>query len=130
MSRPSFHDLTPDQQRHFGNGVGPYWLPGWARQIITGGASWFFSEASWRHHDFGYAVGGDRYDRRRCDDKFLGAMLRDAVTQESTFWLLNCYPAIVLSLMFYIAVRIGGQFGSFKYCKHYAALKEIVGTNP
>lgn len=118
-SRPSFHSLTPEQQEQFGNGIGPYWLPDWARDAITQGASWFFDEASWRHHDFGYAVGGDRYDRRRCDDKFLVAMLRDALKQSGPFIGLKAAAAVVISLAFYIAVRIGGQFGSFEYRDHY-----------
>ena len=119
MTRPSFHNLTPIEQAEFGNGVGPYWLPDWARDAITQGASWFFDEASWRHHDFGYMVGGDRYDRRRCDDKFLVAMLRDAVKQGGYFSGLKATAATVIALVFYIAVRIGGQFGSFEYRDHY-----------
>ncbi|KPN64248.1 hypothetical protein SAMN04488527_101249 [Aliiroseovarius crassostreae] len=126
--RPSFHSLTPEEQAQFGNGVGPYWMPDWMRQLITGAASWFFQTASWRHHDFGYAVGGDRYDRRRCDDKFLLAMLKDAVTQVGDLWLLKCYPAIVVAIIFYLAVRIGGQFGSFKYREQYASLDEVLSV--
>ncbi|MBT2131239.1 hypothetical protein [Aliiroseovarius lamellibrachiae] len=114
MKRPQFEDLTPDQQAQFGNGVGPYWLSDRARAVITGAASWFFDEASWRHHDFGYAVGGDRYDRRRCDDKFLAAMLRDAMRQNGPIFGRELV-AVLIAIIFYLAVRIGGQFGSFQY---------------
>ena len=65
--RPSWSSLTSDQQRHFGNGVGPGWLPKWARKLITGAMSWYFSDASWRHHDFGYAVGRTERERWRYD---------------------------------------------------------------
>ena len=134
MCRPSFTDLTPEQQALFGNGLGPFWLPDAARQFITKTASWFFKDASWRHHDFGYAVGGDRWDRARCDWKFLIAMLRDAVTQDmddgvpGIAWLVLAPPAVVLSLLFYVAVRIGGQFGSFEYRDCYASLTEVLNT--
>ncbi|WP_037309089.1 hypothetical protein [Ruegeria halocynthiae] len=135
MCRPSFSDLTPVQQKRFGNGLGPYWLPDPLRRFITQTASWFFRGASWRHHDFGYAVGGDRWDRARCDLKFLKAMLKDAVTQKSGWavfpqlaWLMKAPPAIALSLIFYLAVRIGGQFGSFEYRGHYATLQEVLNT--
>jgi hypothetical protein len=60
-SRPSFHYLTKVQQAKFGNGVGSYWLPKWVQKLITKPASWFFSRANWRHHDFGHVVGGDRW---------------------------------------------------------------------
>ena len=124
MKRPSFHDLTPVQQRQFGNGVGPYWLPDRLRNLITKTASWFFKDASWQHHDFGYAVGGDRWDRARCDWKFFVAMLRDAWFQ-SSFWFA-VIPAVLLCLIFFLAVRIGGQWGSFEYRDSYASLDEVM----
>lgn len=129
MCRPSFHELTPAQQRAFGNGLGPFWLPEPVRCFITETASWFFRDASWRHHDFGYAVGGDRWDRARCDRKFLWAMLKDAVTQKPfLLWPLKAPPAILISLLFYLAVRIGGGWGSFEYRDCYASLDEVLET--
>lgn len=137
IERPNFHDLTPIQQARFGNGVGPYWLPDWARRLITKTASWFFKDASWRHHDFGYVVGGDRWDRARCDWKFLKAMLRDAVTQTDelefsaqviVLHLLAVPAAVMIALFFYLAVRIGGQLGSFQYRESYATLDEVIAT--
>lgn len=133
--RPSFHDLSPAQQNLFGNGVGPYWLPDNMRRFITTTASWFFKDASWRHHDFGYVVGGDGWDRACCDWKFLTAMLSDAVSQSSDWpvlpgleWLIKAPVAIVLSLLFYLAVRIGGRFGSFRYRDCYATSEEVLET--
>ncbi|WP_170432998.1 hypothetical protein [Ruegeria arenilitoris] len=129
MLRPSFHDLTPEQRKQFGNGLGPYWLPKAVRRFITETASWFFQGASWRHHDFGYAVGGDRWDRARCDWKFLREMLRDAVSQEQGLdWLGKALTAILISLIFYLAVRVGGQFGSFEYRDNYATPQEVLNT--
>ncbi len=125
MARPRFHELTVEQQARFGNGAGPGWFPAWARAWITRGASWFFQDASWRHHDFGYVVGGDRWDRARCDGKFLAAMVRDALSQDGAWGWLKIPPALVLSVVFYGAVRIGGQFGSFHYRDQYASLEEI-----
>ena len=126
MKRPSFHDLTDAQQAAFGNGVGPYWLPDWARHLITESASWFFKDASWRHHDFGYVVGGDRWDRARCDWKFLVAMLRDAHTQDHKLWFVALPIAVVISLLFYVSVRLFGQCGSFQYRDSYATLEEVI----
>lgn len=84
MKRPQFSELTREQQKYFGNGIGPYWLPERIRKFITSSVSWFFEDASWRHHDFGYVVGGDRWDRARCDWKFFIAMMRDAISQHSS----------------------------------------------
>lgn len=136
MPRASFHDLTSEQQAQFGNGVGPFWLSGRARNLITGAASWFFRDASWRHHDFGYCVGGDRWDRARCDWKFLVAMLKDAVTQQASGDTIaeeieaysKAVIAVGISLLFYVAVRVGGQFGSFEYRNRYATLDEVLET--
>ncbi len=124
MQRPSFHDLTSAQQATFGNGVGPYWLPTWVRDFITKTASWFFNDASWRHHDFGYVVGGDRWDRARCDWKFLTAMLRDALSQNK--WRVLRIPiALLIALFFYVMVRTFGQFGSFDYRDSYASIEHV-----
>jgi hypothetical protein len=125
--RPSFYDLTADQQLQFGNGIGPDWLSDRARAWITKSASWYFKDASWRRHDFGYSVGGDRWDRARCDWLFFIAMLRDAARQyRGNYRHLKFLTAVLISLAFYLAVRIFGQFGSFDYRVSYASLFEIV----
>lgn len=124
-NRPKFTDLTPDERAQFGNGLGPWWFPDRLRNFITNIASFFFFRASWRHHDFGYAVGGDRYDRRRCDDKFLIAMLSDAITQARRWHgFVTFYIALFLAVLFYVAVRLGGH-RSFEYRKSYATLDEV-----
>lgn len=126
IERPSFDDLTYEQQLGFGNGLGPWWLPDWARAMITEWASWFFKTASWRHHDFGYAVGGDRFDRLRCDRKFLWAMLLDALRQPILVWLLAAPVAIGLAVGFYAAVRVGGG-RSFRFSgRRYATAQEVL----
>lgn len=122
MKRPQFEDLAPEQVRLLDFDVGPGWLPKRWRRFLTQTASWFFDEASWQHHDFGYAVGGDRWDRARCDWKFLSAMLRDARAQRAVLII----PAVLLALIFYIAVRIGGQFSSFRYRDSYATIDEVI----
>ena len=125
--RPSFYDLTAAQQLQFGNGIGPSWLSVRARAWITKNASWYFKDASWRHHDFGYWVGGDRWDRARCDWLFFKAMLRDAARQHrGGSRHLKFLTAILISLLFYLAVRVLGQFGSFDYRRSYASLDEII----
>lgn len=126
MPRPSFMDLSPSQQAMFGNGVGPYWMSDRARQTITGFASWFFKDASWRHHDFGYFVGGDYWDRERCDWKFFAAMLRDSVTQSGPLGWVLVPVAIIISLFFYICVRVGGGLGSFQYRDIPASLDDVI----
>jgi hypothetical protein len=50
-------------------------------------------------------------------------MWRDALSQ-SHFWMVPV--ALLLALVFYLAVRIGGQFGSFNYSPRYATLDEIM----
>ena len=126
--RPQFEQLSPEDQLGFGNGIGPFWFPDWLRYFITHIASFFFKSASWQHHDFGYAVGGDRWDRRRCDDKFLIAMIADAIRQPLLIWPLAAPLAILLSIFFYVMVRVFGQFGSFEYRERYATLEEIIST--
>ncbi len=128
MTRPKFSDLSEVQQKSFGNGVGAYWMPAPWRKAITETASWFFDEASWRHHDFGYVVGGDRWDRARCDWKFFEAMQRDAIGWTGPWAGLLIPVAMILSVTFYLAVRIGGQFGSFKYRDRYATLEEVLAS--
>ncbi len=122
--RARFDDLTQEERLRFGNGVGPHWLSDQARQFITQWASWFFEDASWRHHDFGYVVGGDRWDRARCDWLFFTAMWRDALSQPK--WQILRLPlAMMIAVLFYLLVRIFGQFGSFKYRDNPLSIQEL-----
>ena len=88
------------------------------------GCVFFFASASWGHHDFGYDVGGDRWDRRRCDDKFLIAMRRDALSLPALqFWAIPL--ALMIAYSTYFPIRIFGDCGSFKHRDAYATLDEI-----
>lgn len=117
--RPCFYDLTPAQQIAFGNGVGPDWFPEWLRFIITHWVSWFFQDASWRHHDFGYRMGYTEEHRQRYDRLFLKAMLRDAKQQKHGFLKhTKMWSAMVMSYFFYLCVRTFGQF-FFNYDHRY-----------
>lgn len=85
------------------NGVGPWWAPACVRRALTWLSSWFFSEASWEHHDIGYARG--RPSRAKCDRRFLAAMLRDA-SRAGPVWRM--VAACTLAWIFWTAVRLGG----------------------
>ena len=113
ITQQQLNNVTPDEQATYGNGVGPDWFPDGLRHLITNTASWFFADASWRHHDFGYAVGGDRWDRARCDWKFFTAMLRDAISQ-SKWRILSIPLALLIAVFFYAMVRAFG-FASYNY---------------
>lgn len=115
--RPRYQDATPEQLARICNGVGPAWAPTPVRKLMTMLSSWFFDEASWNHHDFGYYIGCRECCRREYDHKFFMAMLRDA----------RCLPifkmilASALSLLFYLAVRLCG-WTSFYYGPEYQPL--------
>lgn len=124
--RPSFHDLTPEQQAHFGNGVGPVWMPDWARGLITKTASWFFKDASWRHHDFGYSLGYSKKHRRLYDHKFYRAMLRYAISLPAMIWPIAAPIAILFATLFFVAVRLFGGIGCFYFGTEYRSLDDIL----
>lgn len=121
--RPKFTDLSLEQQKTFGNGVGPDRFPTWLRHFLTERVSWFFSDASWQHHDFGYVIGGDAFDRWRCDWKFFRAMLKDSVSQAFLPWIIAAPLAIGISILFFIAVLFGGWM-SFNYRAGYATAED------
>lgn len=123
--RPTWSDLTPEQQSYFGNGIGPSWFTEKTRAMITGTCSWFFQEASWKHHDFGYCVGYRESDRRDCDWKFFKAMIRDALSQDD-MRLVKVPVALVISIVFFLAVRLFGWYKSFEYGDQYHTLKEVL----
>jgi hypothetical protein len=117
--RPCFNDLTPEQQANFGNGAGPRWFPDWLTYIITKWISWFFQDASWRHHDFGYYMGHTEAHRKHYDRLFLTAMLHDARDQKhGNFKYTKMYSAIIVSYVFFAVVYTFGRF-AFNYGDAY-----------
>jgi hypothetical protein len=95
-------------------------MPEWSRKLLTELSRWFFSEASWCHHDFGYAVGYTEAHRKEYDQKFLAAMLRDCGRVSFVRYVF----AVPLSLMFYATVRVFGRF-SFAYGDRYRTLDDL-----
>ena len=122
MARPSFKKLRLHQQLEFGNGIGPAWFPAWLRLFLTKHVSWFFEDASWRHHDFGYFIGFREAHRSEYDWKFFKAMWQDALTQRSHCRLFAVPVACLLSLIFYASVRAFG-WRSFHYSNRYRRFK-------
>ena len=116
----SYRDLTSDQKAALCNGVGSDWMPHWLRKLLTLLSGWFFSEASWCHHDFGYAVGYTEAHRLEYDRKFLAAMLRDADRLSS----LKRMAARQLAWIFYGSVRVFGS-KSFYHSDRYRTLDEL-----
>lgn len=115
--RPRYQDATPEQLKRICNGVGPSWAPPPVRKLMTKLSTWFFDEASWNHHDFGYYLGYTETHRFEYDNKFLKAMLRDCLRQPvHKSWL-----ALILSASFYLTVRCFG-WCSFYYGQNYQAL--------
>lgn len=82
-------------------GCGPAWWPQLFCDLAFG---WFF-EASCAKHDEGYSKGGTEADRKRCDDLFLAAMLRDVKLQ--VVWRRPV--AYVVAWSFYGLVRKFGH---------------------
>jgi len=87
------------------NGLGPWWFPAPIRRALTALGRRFFDEASWEHHDRGYARGTPA--RAECDRKFLMAMLRDASLQPTVARAWACTTA---AFFLWTCVRIGGRF--------------------
>ena len=124
-TKPSWSDLTPAQQKNFGNGVGSKKWPAWVRYALTKEFDFFFIEASHRHHDFGYAVGCTEADRKRCDRLFYEAMRRDAFKQP--WWKMPF--AYICAKIIYQLVRWGGR-EHFYYAENYRTLNEILAHLP
>ena len=125
MERPSYSSLSPEQKSKVCNGIGPGWFPEWLRNLITETMSWFFDDASWCHHDFGYLLGFTEGYRWLYDWKFLKAMCRDAVFQKNWKWKTTAPVALLLSVFFYLAVMLFGWIG-FHYGDRYRTVNEIL----
>lgn len=110
--RPRWRDLTPEQRDVFRNGVGPDWMPTRIRDFITVTCSFFFDEAAWEHHDFGYYIGKSVTEKFEYDWKFFCAMCKDSIDSN------QIAISLTLSMIFYFAVTIFGWF-SFNFGKDY-----------
>lgn len=73
------------------------------RSVLTAMGRAFFNEASWDHHDCGYARGHP--SRAECDRKFLMAMLRDASRQST---IMRAWACVKLAFFLWACVRLGG----------------------
>ena len=68
--KPHFSQLTPKQQRTFGNGCG-------AGAVLLNVPDFIFT-ADCRHHDFNYLRGGTLGDKLKADWDFFRLMFNDA----------------------------------------------------
>lgn len=118
-TRPGYSSLTTDEKKLVCNGIGPDWFPVMLTNLLTRVGSFFFKEASWCHHDFGYSIGYTKEHRALYDRLFLEAMLRD--TSDA-----NGYRplAFVMSYFFYYCVRLMGSH-SFHYGNRYLTVDEL-----
>ena len=110
---PPWEALTPEQKARINNGVGPVWLPASWRNAITVWSAWFFQEASWAHHDYGYRRGYRERHRIRCDWLFFKAMLRDCACLHP----LKIGPGIILAHVYFGSVLSLGWL-SFNRISH------------
>lgn len=119
--RPSYTELTQEQRAIICNGVGADWTPPVVRKALTKATQWFFDDASWCHHDFGYSIGYTEKHRKLYDRKFLDAMLSDS-SKATGFKKIVAYT---LSYTFYSVVRAVGWIG-FEYGTRYKTIDEIM----
>lgn len=63
----------------------------------------YWDKACCRHHDFGYAKGGNEEDRKQCDLKFFSAMCEDWYKYVESKWKFTVY--IFLCLVIYYLIR-------------------------
>ncbi len=69
------------------------------------GAFFDFTRAC-QGHDSCYTTGGSEWDRYVCDRDFRSAMLQDCSTRSG----LAAFKCRLLANVYYIGVRIGGEF--------------------
>lgn len=116
VKKVRWDELTEEQQKAYGNGCGPAWLPKWLKKLLFG---WFF-EASCKRHDFAYSRGGDEADRHEADYGFMRAMLDDVARLP---WYLQL-PAYIEAWCFFVIVRVFGSL-AFDYGE-YKQLRDII----
>jgi len=100
--KPTFSDLTPEQQATFGNGC--TWVPD------------FIFTASCRHHDFNYSRGGYLKDKLKADFDFAYRMYMDS----SRSW------HYVISVVYFAGVTLNPiSYAMFTWGR-YRSLTEII----
>lgn len=97
-----WRQLNLAQKKTFGNGCGPKWFPRWLTRLCFG---WLF-KASCRRHDFAYARGGNRADRKAADIGFKNGMAQDVEKYRGLKKIL----ANIVAAVFYRLVRLLGLF--------------------
>lgn len=123
MSIWKWKDATPKERRALCNGIGPSYFPKSIRDWITNRASYFFREADWCHHDWGYHWGVT--PKWECDKKFLQAMLRDASRCDT---VVSIFTATLLAYFFWFMVTLfGGSAYNSKGLTMYAERAEDPG---
>lgn len=109
--KPSFSDLTPEQQATFGNGCGLY------SRIFK--LPQFIFKASCRQHDAYYTIGGWFGDKFYADWHFFIIMLTDAKdSARPVFYSL-------MAFLYFLAVSVFGVF-AFHWSTRYRTLDEIL----
>lgn len=96
-------ECSEQDKRLICNGAGPAYLPGFIRRFVTKVLSFYFDEASWDHHDYGYFWGCP--SKAECDRRFLSAMLRDASKQPTI--ALRLVARLISFLLWYIVATQG-----------------------
>lgn len=109
--KPHFSDLTPEQQKTFGNGCGLY--SRWLR------VPQFQFTASCRQHDFNYTRAGGLKDKIKADMDFFRAMLVDASNSDRPIFYS------LMSYLYLLGVTVFGLF-AFHWSTRYRTLEEIL----
>jgi hypothetical protein len=110
----SWHELTREEQRQFGNGCGPI------KKVLLHPPQLVF-QASCRRHDFYYSRGGTRIDRKKADQSFLQMLVKNALEQEPFHMALFYY---LIALIYGAVVRAFG-WTAFAY-KPYLTKEKIL----
>ncbi len=116
---------VPDSLKSkIGNGCGPRSLPTWLSTFLNHFLFGWLFNASCRRHDFAYARGGSKVDRKASDVGLLKAMKQDI--DRLPGWYQR-YPAMVVCYTWYYLVRWFGWL-FFNYGP-YLSLDEILARN-
>lgn len=112
--KPKFSDLTPEQQKTFGNGCGLY--SKWLR------VPQFVYKASCRQHDFNFSRGGGIKDFIKANMDFFRAMLVDASNSDRPIFYS------LMSYLYLAGVTVFGVF-AFHWSTRYRTVEEILAND-